>query len=148
RTLGQAVNPVDLLKKADELAAAFFRKPPENYVLVSSLSVSALPSRNIDIGECTITGFRTRGNKWPLPQPLRDYGELSSFASHLRSTAYRAVKIATQGRSWHQAIEKALNALNLLRGLWSLIARTPWTIQVGGRQHRKPMGIIHTRHIH
>jgi hypothetical protein len=41
RKPGQGVNPLDLLKRADESAAAFFRKPLEKYVLVSSLSLGS-----------------------------------------------------------------------------------------------------------
>jgi hypothetical protein len=48
----------------------------------------------------------------------------------------------------HEAIERGLNALNLLRGLWSLIAGSPWTIQIGGLQRRKPIGVIHTGPVH
>jgi hypothetical protein len=148
RNPGRRVNPLEILAKADELAAAFFRKPFEKFVVVSSLSVANLPAKIITISGCSVTAMKTRGRKWPLPSFLRDQGDISPFASHVRSTSYRLVKVTTQGRSMHEAIEKGLNALNLLRGLWSLIVtRGSWAIRFGGRE-RKPIGVIHSGPIH
>src|SRR5262249_31766373 len=75
---------------------------------------------------------------------LRQGSETSPFARHLGSTKYCLVKVATQGRSEHEATENGLNALNLLRGLWSLIeTQGSWAFRFGGHE-RKPLGVIHT----
>ena len=72
----------------------------------------------------------------------------SVFSKHIKTSKYQLVKVSTEGRSKYDATERALNSLNLLRGLWSLITTyDSWTIR-GGSTTRKPLGVIHTGPIH
>ena len=135
---------------ADESAAMFFRKLPAKYVLISSLSINSLPSKRIRVQDCTISSLKRRGTKFALPKFVswRFDTEESAFSKHIKHSKYQIVKVSTEGRSIYDATERALNALNLLRGLWSLIATYgSWTIS-GGIVSRKPLGIIHTGPIH
>jgi hypothetical protein len=53
-----------------------------------------------------------------------------------------------EGRSIHEGAEKALNALHLLRAIWSLAATMGrWAMRFGGPA-RRPIGIIHTGPFH
>ena len=145
---GKPLNPVELLNKADEFAATFFRTPPEKYVLVSSLSVADLPAKSIKVRGCAISSLKERGKKFPLPNVLSWQSSGSAFYKHIKSSRYRIVKVYTGGRSKYDATESALNSLNLLRGLWSLFATYgSWSMRFGSTS-RKPLGVIHTGPIH
>ena len=67
---GKRVDSMGLLKKADELAGAFLRTLPKNYVLVSSLSIEDLPAKRITVSGCTVSPLAERGKKFPLPDEL------------------------------------------------------------------------------
>ena len=142
---GKPVELADFLKTADQSAAAFFRKPQEKYVLISSLSIDALPANRIAVLGCTISSLANgRGDRFPLPNVVRLHAKGSSFADHLNSTKYLTVKVETKGRSPHEAVSNSLTAVDLLRGLWSLLANyKSWGMHFG-RPQRKPMGIIHS----
>jgi len=143
----KSINPSDLLKKADEEASEFFRIPSNNYVLVSSLSVTDLPAKRIKVRRCIISSMKQRSKKFPFPESysLQSHGP---FCQHINSTEYRSVKVSTQGRTVHEATNNALNALNVLRGLWNLFATYgSWSISFGSVT-RKPIGVIHAGPIH
>lgn len=148
RAPGKPVNAKILLCESDKLAAAFFRKPATNYVLVSSLSIADLPAKNIKVQSCSVSALKSRQKRFPLPTTLSVHGHGSPFSDHLRSSKYRLVKVTTEGRSIHQAADKALNSLNLLRGLWSLFATYGSSTMRFGSLLRKPIGVIHTGPIH
>lgn len=135
---------IDVLNKANQSAAAFFRTAPRKYVLVTDLSIADLPARSIKVRGCTISSLKERGKKFTLPKllPLHLHG--SVFSKHMKSSKYRLVKISTEGRSEYDAAEGALNSLNLLRSLWSLFATYgSWTRRFGITSKR-PLGVVHT----
>lgn len=143
-TPGKPVNPMDLLRRVDESAAAFFRTPPARYVLVTSLSVADLPAKNIRVLGSTISPLKARGKRFPIPDFLALQSTGSPLAEHIRSTKYLSVKVSTRGRSIYDAYSNALNSLNLLRGLWSLVAKyRSWTLRFSTLS-RDPIGVIHT----
>jgi hypothetical protein len=145
---GQPLNPMDVLNKADESAAVFFRIAPYKYVLVTSLSIVDLPAKSIQVRGCTISSLKERGKKFPPPKVLSRHLNGSAFAKHIKSAKYRLVKVTTEGRSKYDATERALNSLNLLRGLWSLFATYGSWPKRFGAPSRKPLGIIHAGPIH
>ncbi|MGA9364549.1 MAG: hypothetical protein WBW16_09300 [Bacteroidota bacterium] len=143
-TPGKPINPMDVLRRADESVAAFFRTSPANYVLVTSLSLVNLPAKNIKVLGSTISSLTARGKRFPIPDFLAVQSTRSPLAEHIRSTKYLSVKVRTRGRSIYDAYSNALNSLNLLRGLWSLVAKyRSWTVRYGTLS-RDPIGVIHT----
>jgi hypothetical protein len=145
---GQPLRPDELLAEADRSAAAYFRKPEIPYVLVGSLSVETLPANTIRVGGCVVSPLAERGSRFPLPDVFSLRVSGGAFSEHLRSSRYHLVKVATKGRSMHAGTANALNALNLLRGFWSLFATFgSWSMTVGGTS-RKPLGVIHTGPVH
>jgi hypothetical protein len=147
---GQPVMPTKLLMEADRIAAAHFRQSESPYILISSLSVNALPAKTIRVGGCVVASLAKRGTRFPLPDVLSQPGQGAAFTEHLNSSRYHMVKVASLGRTLHEATNNALDALNLLRGLWSLFAtRGSWSMTLGGSTNtRKPLGVIHTGPIH
>src|SRR5262249_33978596 len=84
----------------------------------------------------------------PLPEVLSSRVRETPISAHLVSSKYLPVKVTTSGRSVHEGVEKALDALNLLRGLWSLFATYgSWRITMGGT-NPEPLGAIHTGPVH
>jgi hypothetical protein len=145
---GNSINHKDLLFQADKIAATYFRANPAKYILISSLSVTELPAKTIKVNNCLISALGNRGSKYPLPKILSLRLQSSTFPFHIESSKYKLVKVSTVGRSEYEAIEKALNALNILRGIWSLFAtKGAWSIN-SGVTIRKPLGIFYTGPFH
>jgi hypothetical protein len=141
---GKPLKANDVLGTADKLAAAYFRRHEQSYVLVGSLSVKDLPARTISIRGCQITSLASRGPQFPLPKVLESRMHRDHFAGHLRSSHYRLVKVACVGRTVHAAVDNALVALNLLRAVWSYAATYGRETKRLGGGPWKPIGVIHS----
>jgi len=147
-SIGKPASVAALLEQANREAAAFFQKPVANFVLVTSLSVEQLPANRIVADSCQITGLRMRGSRYRLPKVLEFHRHGAAFAEHLQSTKYQLVKVTTHGRTHQDAVENALSAVNLVRGLWSLFDTFgSWSFH-GGIPQRKPLGVIHLGPVH
>jgi hypothetical protein len=141
---GKPISGDLLLRQADRLAAEFYRITPAHYVLVSSLSLDALPADPIEVGSCTISRVVNRKTEFPLPEVLINRSRETPISVHLDSSKYLPVKVSVCGRSVHDAVETALDALTLLRGLWSLFATYgSWGVTMG-QTEREPLGVIHS----
>ena len=117
----------DVLEEAiTEGEEAFAARPDEPYVLVTSVS-----ARHFDgLGPKEVGGKMSRFDRFlPVPfygahEEARQAGEdqvvgrLPDSANVLR--AYAAVRVSASGRSHEEAQERALDALDLLRGVWNL----------------------------
>lgn len=142
------VDPSRVIAEANKLAASHFRKQIAKYVLVSSLSIDKFPAKRIELHGCSISPLEERGCRFPLPSAFEEPVFHEAIVQHLRSTKYQLVKIRTEGRTIHQAVDTALDALNLLRGLWTLFAtRGAWSMRFGNVKN-DPIGIVHTGPIH
>lgn len=140
----KALKDSEVIKAADQEAAAFYRKPPSNYTLVSGLSVQSLPVQSARLMECQISSLSSRRH-FPTPNCLRTYRTIDA---RVRSSKYQLIKVSTIGRSPDEAVCRALDALHLLRGVWSLFATYgSWSMSFGGKRW-KPIGIIHAGPIH
>jgi hypothetical protein len=66
----------------------------------------------------------------------------------MKDSKYHLVAVSTEGRSSFEAVANAMDALSLLRGLWSLFATYgSWSFSFGSPK-RHPIGVIHTGPIH
>lgn len=141
----QPLKETELLVEADQYASAYFRNPKADYLMVSSLSIAALPFKSTRIGNHVVYPLASRKH-FPVPSILSHY---PSIDKHTQSTKYSFVKISTSGHSLHEAIDSATAALHLLRGLWTLFSTfRSWSIRFGGAPQAKPIGIVHTGPIH
>lgn len=148
-TGGKCAIPPDLvIELANKSAAAFFRKRQIPYTLVTSLSIASLPAKRIRIRDCEISALQKRERFYRLPDKASSAFAQHKHKVHLTQSRYLPVRIHTTGRSYHEAVSKALDVLNQVRGLWTLFATYgQWSFGFGfGRT--KPIGVIELGPIH
>ena len=145
---GTPVNHRDVIKEANARASAHFRKPITDYTLVSSLSVDSFPARRIRVHDRFVSPLRERGKRFPYPEVLCRQARGTAIEGHLECTAYRPVKVKTAGRSVHEAVDNAIRALSLLRGLWTLFATYGSVTRRYGSPKQIPLGVIHAGPVH
>jgi hypothetical protein len=137
-----------LLREISRQENSYLRKPVKKLVLVTSLSIrhdSAL--KNVLVNDAAIR-FTPR-----LPKRF-DQGAIMKLANSYIvgpfPKDYCAVRVSVTGRSEHEAVEKAFNAVDLLRGIWNLgLNRSRGLSYRNG--NRRPMNLIlpgplHTLH--
>ena len=145
---GQSVEPSELYHDVNIRAAAHFRQPVKKYVFISSLSIKEFPARRIMIHGCQVEGLSKRGCRYPYPEHVRDIPNNSFLWQHVNSTQYKTIKVKTQGRSTYEAVDAALDAVNYLRGLWTLFATFRARSFHYGTPLRNPIGAIYIGPIH
>ena len=151
-----------LIKEIDKRERACALRPERRFVLTTSLSVrppSPLPGQPIAPENTAISGHRITFGQLPRRfqrehQKSRDVatnvvlGELPPWTPSLR--AYLPVRVSVRARMDSEAYESALDALNLLRGIWNLYfnSRTPLRSSSGRRQpvNNLVLGPIHSLH--
>ncbi len=125
-----------------------FRKKNYNYVLVTSLSIKTFPATRLRVRQCNIAPLKTRGGRYPHPKVILHKSSTMWIRKHLESTQYKPIRVKTNGRTEHEAAENALNALNLLRGIWSLLSTYgSWSVSLTTRRST-PIGVIHIGPLH
>jgi hypothetical protein len=128
------VGASEFLKAANKRAGEYFRQSCSKYMLITSLSVKTLPEKKLMIGGCVIRTLRNR-KKYPLPEVLKREG--------LKESKYLTIGVETDGRTIHAATAKALDAVNMLRAVWTLFATFgSYSLSVGVLRPR-PLGAIY-----
>jgi hypothetical protein len=144
---GKPIKPGAFLKSADKIAAAHFRKSSTDYILLTSLSVESLPCKTMTIGGCKVSTIARR-SKFKEPEAIKKRSHDPLIVAHQKHSKYLPVKVHTSGRTAFEATDRALDALNLLRGLWTLFATfQKWSMSFGSTS-QEPIGVIHTGAIH
>jgi hypothetical protein len=128
----------------------YLKRPKENYVLVTTISLkSPLPFRTIRRDNRSMTFSPS------LPRSF-DQSSLSGRISILFPTQqlpndYYVIRAACTGRSPKEAATDALNAIALLRGIWSLwLTRGQFWMSLCGNPKQVgvlALGPIHTLHL-
>jgi hypothetical protein len=148
------LTPSSLIGEINRRAEAFLRKPPRPYVLVTSISARYFA----ELSRSEVSGRRMYFRQ-DLPPHLRASHKQARDRStrkllgplpksELPSQRYTAVWIHTRGRSHWEAVIRALDALDLLRGIWNFALRK-WSRTTGGA--RRPvnqllLGPVHSLH--
>lgn len=142
---GNVIAGDEFLKTVNRLAADHFRKNKKKFVLISSLAISKFPATKIKIGGCLISSLKRRGKKYPLPALLS-----SKYMESVdnKNGNYTLIKVITEGRSTYEAAERAINALSILRALWSLYSSFGRVSRRIGYDSSKPIGSIHAGKYH
>jgi hypothetical protein len=141
--VGKPFSAAQFISRADALAGAFYRQSTVPYVLRTSLSMGKLPAKSIMLNGCRVTPTSKHSTIYPLATRVRR-NLRGAFETHLDSSEYLRVMVTTKGRTIYEAFEKAATSLDLLRGLWTLLAtRGSWSMRFSPSKAR-PIGIIHT----
>ena len=137
-----------LIKEISRQEHAYLRLPLRPFTVATSLSIRPTQDlKRTSIGGCTITFSRQlpkRFNQQPVMERASQliHGDLPG--------GYTSVRASVRAGSEHEAVEQALDALDLLRGVWNLdINRRLWS-----RHHSGPrqsfnqilLGPLHTLH--
>ena len=150
------LTPSSLIAEINRRAQAFLQEPEQAYIVASSLSARYF----IELQRSEMSGQRIYFRQ-DLPLHLRVGHEeakdrtgrnlLGSLPDPARrSERYTAVWIHTRGRSYWEAVNRALDALDLLRSIWNLaINQRTWSRTTGGA--RRPvnqilLGPVHSLH--
>ncbi len=145
---GKSIDPKRFSHFANEFAAEFFRQSVDDYVCVTTLSISALPEEPIEVLDCAIGKLSSRPEKFSFPDVSNDPTVDQRFRTHFKSTRYMKITAQTKGRSVNEAMSKALDALNLLRGLWTFHEKRGRVTMHFGLHPQKPIGTVHLGPIH
>jgi hypothetical protein len=144
----------------DELSRqeqAYKRTPPQRYVLTTSLSARNLSDSlsHTGISDTRITfGERLPKHFQAEHERMRQYGrsvlfgDLPKYTSLMRR--YTFARVSVWAKSEIEAVETALDGLNLLRGIWNFYLNYPqaWRSSAGQRNpvNKIVLGPIHSLH--
>lgn len=135
--------PKDVIRSVNKAAASHLRKRVDRYVLLSSLSISDFPATRIRVGDTEISPLKRRPTRFPQPDVLKLEKSRTPLKRHDASAQYQIVKVKTAGRSIFEAAQRGLDALNLLRGLWTLLATRGSRSMSFGNLRYVRIGVIH-----
>jgi hypothetical protein len=135
------LDPDRVLHFADARAAELLRRPLKSYILLSSLSVKTFPVSRMKVGECDILPIRSRrGFVLPSNPNLR---KGSQFFDRVLASKYQLVSVTVVGRTTYEAYFNAMNALDVLRGIWTVfVDYRPNPFSLLSVRSPKP-GIVH-----
>jgi hypothetical protein len=143
-----AITKEALKREISRQENAYLRLPLRPFIVATSLSVRPTQDlKRTSVGGCTIT-FSRRLPRCFNRQPLME--RASRLIHGDLPDSYTSVRASVRARSEHEAVEQALDTLDLLRGVWNLdINRRLWSRYYSGP--RQPfnqilLGPLHTLH--
>ncbi len=146
-----SITPQNILLEIDNLEKQYLSESPKKYLLVTSLSVQRFfKLRRQSINGCTITFAPT------IPNTLRK--EIEKVKKHAIHSIcgelpgdYLVAKIAVAGKSHSAAADRAIDAIDLFRGIWNLFynRRNVYRMSSGQREsvNKLVLGPLHTLHL-
>jgi len=139
-----------LLSEIRNLESKYLRRPLQRYNLVTSISVNRLCKlKRKKVYGCTISFCPF------LPKVYRE--GISKIIEHARHsitggvpTDYMYVKVSVSAKSYDEAANKALDALDLIRGIWNFFENRKQGMRISSGK-RNPvnkyiLGPLHTLH--
>ena len=137
-----------LIREMSKLENEYEKRAKDRFVLATSISVKDLAALSkTEISGCRITFNRYLPAKFD-PAAIADMAE--EYIIGNLPTRYSVARVSVQARSEDEAFERALDAVDLLRGVWNLyFNRRSLLRSSSGR--RKPvneilLGPVHTLH--
>lgn len=139
-----------LLAEINRLESEYLKRPEKKFKLVTSISVERLCKlKTKKINDCTIN-FKSS-----LSAPyLEAISEIFDSACHSIigdvPTNYKSVIITVNAKSDAEAVNKALDSVDLVRGIWNFYENRKYGIRISSGK-RKPvnkfiLGPLHTLH--
>ena len=108
-----------LLNEVSSLETQYFKAPIKKYILVTSISINRFCKlKRVKINECTIS-FHLSLPKIFIKEidKIKSYSSNSIFGEFPRD--YIFIKVRVSAKSYEEATNQALDALNLIRGIWN-----------------------------
>ncbi len=140
-----------LLNETEKLQSAYLAKPLKKYKLVTSLSVSCNSRlKRLRINDCTIS-FNPHLNALLTSESekIKKHAARGLFGE--LPTNYATVVITLQAKSTNAAAEKAIDSIDLIRGIWNLFYnKGRVTRHFGGKPkpvNKFVLGPLHTLHL-
>ncbi|MFA9479346.1 hypothetical protein ACERK3_13735 [Phycisphaerales bacterium AB-hyl4] len=144
----EAVKSSKFMTKTNAQASRHFRKTVKDFVLISRLSIDTFPRQRLTINGREVAPLTDNQTYYAFPDVVNKQWVQDSVGFRSDASEWQQIRVKTSGRTIHEATDNALEALHLLRGLWTLIASFgSWSINIGVPE-RKAVGIIHAGPIH
>jgi len=144
------VTPDSLLYEIDKLEKQYLKETPKRYILVTSLSVGRFSKiRRQSINGCILT-FRPDIPKHFSKEATKIEKQASYSICGELPQDYLVAKIAVTGKSSSEAADRAIDAIDLFRGIWNLFynRKHVYRISSGSREpvNKIVLGPLHTLH--
>ncbi len=137
----QTITQERLTKELSKLQRQYLEKTKEKYVLLSSLSLTNsinIPRKNI---EGSIFTFSRNIPKAFIKSRIKIYNYAKHSIHGDIPNNYLDVRVSISGRSEYDAIDKSLDKLDLIRGIWNLYFNRIETMR-GSSGQKKPVNKI------
>ncbi len=141
----------NLLKEINRLESDYLKLPAKKHVLVTSISAS----RSFKLKRININGGTISFNSYLSKTFAKSVTDIQKNAIHDITGEfphdYTHVKVNVSAKSHAEAANKALDSLDLIRGIWNLFYNRNQTIRKSFGGPRKPvnkfvLGPLHTVH--
>jgi hypothetical protein len=140
-----------LLEEIKRLEKEYLKKPLQKYFLWSSISTSRFTVlKKITINTCTIT-FHPNINKIVSKEFEKIKGQATNSVYGELPRDYIHFKVNVSAKSYTEAADKAIDAIDLVRGIWNLFYNRRQSFRMSSG-FRKPvnkfvLGPLHTLHL-
>ncbi|MDD2901195.1 MAG: hypothetical protein PHU44_02030 [Syntrophales bacterium] len=143
------ITPQTLLQEMDRLGRNYLGIVPKKFVLITSLSISNLIKlKRQVINNCVITFSNDISHVFH-----KEIGKIKEGATNFIDGEfpknYLFVKISVEAKSYSEAFDRAINAIDIFRGIWNYFYnRKSYRMSFGQRKpvNRIVPGPLHTLH--
>ena len=140
----------DLLKEIGKLEKEYLSQAPQRYLLISTLSINKfIKLKRVKINDCIIKFHANLPKKiiQEIDQKIKKFASYSFIGEYPKD--YIFVKTFATGKSYSQAANKAIESLDVIRGIWNLFYnRGQFRVSSGKKDpvNNIVFGPVHTIH--
>ncbi|MEJ2612723.1 MAG: hypothetical protein P8179_22360 [Candidatus Thiodiazotropha sp.] len=145
----QVLTPNSVISAVKKVIREHLGKPNEPYWLLTTLNINFsndLPSYSIN--GCSIRFYKHLPTKYRKAR-ANVLSEVSSWLIDRDESFSYFVVAHVSDKTAHEAVEKMLDAIDLLRGIWNLHINKSMVLSLGGRKtpiNQITLGALHTLH--
>jgi len=145
------ITPQSLLSGINKFEKQYLTARSKKYILLTKLSISnRCRLKRHSLNGCIIT-FHQHFNQNFIKEREKLIKHASYSIQGALPTDYQFTKISVQGKSLSEAADKAIDTIDLLRGIWNLYnnRKHSWRISSGTRKpvNKFALGPLHTLHL-
>ncbi len=117
----QKITSINLLKEISKFEKQYLSQAPQKYILISRLSINRFCKlKRIKIHDCTITFHSQLASQFSREIEDKIKKPASNTIIGEYPTNYIFLKTFTSGKSFSQAVSKAIDSIDTIRGIWNL----------------------------